>query len=109
MLGRGEVDGQAAIENYLGPSVHTCTLDHRELSHPSLCLSPACVDLALLAPSCSPSVHAQPMWIWPNGTFIHSQHPHHTFMKLAPPDHPEFFKTTVWLPQNHRKGITQAL
>ena len=65
LLGRGEEEGQTAIENTLGPSVHACPLDCRELSIPFWHLRPTCADLALPAPLCAPSAHGQPTWIRP--------------------------------------------
>ena len=84
LLERGEKDRKAAIENSLGPSVHACPLDCRELElsipapSPHPCRSspagtlmcswhphPASMDPAPLAPSCSRSTCAQPVWIWP--------------------------------------------
>ena len=65
LLGSGEEEGQAAIENSLGPSVHTCPLDHRELSTPSQCLSSTGVDLALQAPLHAPGTLCQPAPIQP--------------------------------------------
>ena len=49
MLGRGEEEEwQATIEKALGPSVHACPLDHRELNAPSS--------------ACAPPVQNQPCW-----------------------------------------------
>ena len=71
MLGRGENEGQATIENTLGPSVHACQLDLRELSAPPW-LHPAHMDPAPLASSGAPSAHAPPSqncpWTVPNYT-----------------------------------------
>ena len=66
LLGRGEEEGQAAIENSLGPSVHACPPYCRELSFPSQCLYQGCMDPVSPAPSLAPSTHAQPPRIQPH-------------------------------------------
>ena len=53
-LTRGEEEGQATIENSLGPSVHACPLEHRGLRAPSQRLCPAHMELFLPAPSHAP-------------------------------------------------------
>ena len=80
LLGRGEEAGQAAIENSLGPGVHACPLDRKELSAPSWCLSPTCMDLALPAPLHAPQhpAHADqphPCRTGPAGTLVSSRCP----------------------------------
>ena len=75
LLGRGEEEGQATIENSLGPSMHACPPDRRELSTPSWHLHPACMDLALLTPLCAPGTHAQPAQIQ---SHLHRASPAHT-------------------------------
>ena len=109
LLGRGQIEGQATIENSLGPSVHTCPLDHRELSTPSWCLHPACADPALPAHLCVPGACARPMWIQPASTFAYSQCPRPTLMEPALPAHPGLCQTTVWLPQIRRKRKTSMV
>ena len=89
-MGRGEEEGKAAIENSLGPSVHACSLDHKELSAPSKHPLPAHVDPALPAPlrSQSPRQQAQihqprPRRFGPAGTLPHSWHPCPALIELA--------------------------
>ena len=62
LLGSGEEEGQATRENSLGPGVHACPLNHRELSAPSRCLQPSPCGSTPLAPSRATSTHASPSW-----------------------------------------------
>ena len=95
LLGRGEEEGPAAIENSLSPSVCTCPPDHRELNTHSWGLCPVLTDLALpvhiqpyqhphtlpapmpslrgsgpLAPSHNPGAHSPCSWTWPHQTTL---------------------------------------
>ena len=96
LLGRGEEEWQAAIENSLGPSVHTCPLNCRELNTPSQHLHPAYEDPA--PPTC-----AEPA----TSTFAHSCCPCPTLTELAHQTTLDC-QTTVWLPRICRKRKTQA-
>ena len=80
--------GQAAIENSLGPSVHTCPLVCRDLSSPSWCLCPASTDLALPAPFPLLVPTLSPHRSSPAGTLAGSQCPCLACMDL-----------TYWNPQ----------
>ena len=80
LLGRGEKEGQATIENALGPSGHTCPPEHSFLApapsqsgfspagtlmcswHPC----PTHMKPAPLIPSHTTIAPTQPAWIWPH-------------------------------------------